>query len=107
MCFDGFVIEDDVGLVLDDMHVDILAGAPFMEQNDISVRPSKHRITFGDREVFTYGGYVSQTTCVVSPPSMSVTENECVDDQHETDTEFIHTIHTLCNVHIGDVSLFL
>ena len=97
--FDGFVIEDDVGLVIDDMHVDILAGAPFMEQNDISVRPSKHRISFGDSKVFTYGGYESQTTCtcVVSPPrtSTSVTENEneCVDDYHETDTEFIHTIH--------------
>ena len=96
--FDGFVIEDEVGLGngMDYMYVDILAGAPFMEQNDVSVRPSRHRITFGDSEVFTYGNYVSQTTCVVSPPrpstSVSVTENECV-NQHETDTEFIHTIH--------------
>ena len=77
--FDGFVIADDVDLVMD-MHVEILAGAPFMEQNDVAVGPSKHRITFGDSEVFTYGGSVSVNTksCVDSPKDTCMTENECM-----------------------------
>ncbi|XP_063954867.1 uncharacterized protein LOC135153922 [Lytechinus pictus] len=45
--FDGLVIADDafVGLGL---RGDILVGAPFMEHNDVMVRPSKGLITFGD-----------------------------------------------------------
>ena len=53
--FDGFVIEDDIYDVMD-VHVGILAGAPFMEDNDVAVRPSRHRIMFGDHLVFTYSG---------------------------------------------------
>ena len=51
--FDGFVVDDTV---LDNLHVDdVVAGAPFMEQNDVSVRPSKRTIQFGDDYLFTYG----------------------------------------------------
>ena len=50
--FDGFVVDDTV---LDNLHVDdVVAGAPFMEQNDVSVRPSKRTIQFGDDYLFTY-----------------------------------------------------
>ena len=51
--FDGFVVADDV---LKNSHMNVVAGAPFMEQNDVCIRPSKHIITFGDYGVvFSYG----------------------------------------------------
>ena len=61
--FDGFVVDDTV---MDNLHVDdVVAGAPFMEQNDVSVRPSKHTIQFGDDYLFTYG------------TSVAASESEC------------------------------
>ena len=36
------------GLIVNDLDVDILAGVPFMEENDIAVRPKKKLITVGD-----------------------------------------------------------
>jgi hypothetical protein len=42
-------------LVVEDLDVDILAGIPFMEINDVSVRPSKREITTGDKLVHSYG----------------------------------------------------
>ena len=48
--FDGMVMKDK------SMNDDLLvAGAPFMEANDVSVRPSRYVITFSDGSVFTYG----------------------------------------------------
>ena len=35
------------GLVIDNLDVDVLAGIPFMEHNDISVRPAKRLLTIG------------------------------------------------------------
>ena len=42
------------GLVVNDLDVDILAGVPFMEENDIAVRPKKKLITVGDTHKFSY-----------------------------------------------------
>ena len=36
------------GLIIDDLDVDILAGVPFMEENDVSVRPKRKLIMVGD-----------------------------------------------------------
>ena len=44
------------GLVVTKLYVDILAGNPFLEDNDISVRPAKRLITFRDGSTVTYGG---------------------------------------------------
>ena len=52
--FDGMVMKDES--LNDDL---LVAGAPFMEANDISVRPSRHVITFSDRSVFVYGSVTS------------------------------------------------
>ena len=49
--FDGFVVCDDV---MDSIGVDIMVGAPFMELNDVSIRPRRHQIMFGDECVFSY-----------------------------------------------------
>ena len=43
------------GLVIDNLDVDILAGTPFMEQNDVSVRPAKRQVCIGDDIVIPYG----------------------------------------------------
>ena len=43
------------GLVVSDEDVGIVAGAPFMELNDIMVRPSRHQVVFSNEEVFVYG----------------------------------------------------
>ena len=51
LLFDGFVVCDGI---MNSMHADIMAGAPFMEHNDISIRPRKHQIMFGDEYVFSY-----------------------------------------------------
>ena len=42
------------GLIVNDLDVDILAGVPFMEENDISVRPRKKLITVGDSHRIPY-----------------------------------------------------
>ena len=49
LTFEGLVVEDEC------MNVEIIGGAPFMEVNDISVRPSRRLITFSDDSVFRYG----------------------------------------------------
>ena len=41
-------------LVVADLDVDVLAGVPFMETNDIAVRPAKQLIVFGDGSTFCY-----------------------------------------------------
>ena len=42
------------GLIVNDLDVDILAGVPFMEDNDISVRPKLKQIMVGDSEKISY-----------------------------------------------------
>ena len=42
------------GLIVDTLDVDILAGVPFMVENDIAVRPSKKLISIGDKHQFSY-----------------------------------------------------
>ena len=42
-------------LVVENLDVEVLAGTPFMEANDIAVRPAKHLITLPDGSSFTYG----------------------------------------------------
>ena len=51
--FEGFVVDDVVMNKLN-MSVDIIAGAPFMELNDVSVRPSVRKIMLGDEYTFSY-----------------------------------------------------
>ncbi|KAJ8400994.1 hypothetical protein AAFF_G00389510 [Aldrovandia affinis] len=48
------------GLVVEDLDSDILAGIPFMEKNDVSIRPAKHQICLGD-DVYRYGTYHTAT----------------------------------------------
>ena len=43
------------GVVVRDLEVDVVAGLPCMEMNDILVRPSKQQIEFGDGSIFHYG----------------------------------------------------
>ena len=43
------------GLVVRELDVAVLAGIPFMESNDIGVRPAKRSIIFGDGSTATYG----------------------------------------------------
>ena len=43
------------GLVVDNLDVEILAGTPFMEANDITIRPVKHLITLSSGTTYTYG----------------------------------------------------
>ena len=44
------------GLVVEDLDVDILAGIPFMEVNDISIRPAKHQVILNsDNTTYLYG----------------------------------------------------
>ena len=43
------------GLVVENLVVDVLAGTPFMEVNDIAVRPAKREVTLGDGTTYTYG----------------------------------------------------
>ena len=81
--FDGFVIADDA---MNDFHVDVVAGAPFMEQNDVSIRPSKHTITFGDYGVvFQYDG--SPVIGCDAPVGMSMRDT---DGAPERESEYTH-----------------
>ncbi|KAK3100645.1 hypothetical protein FSP39_023014 [Pinctada imbricata] len=58
------------GLVVENLDVEVLAGIPFMESNDVAVRPSKRTINIGDHAVYNYGSnskrkeHTSFRTCV-------------------------------------------
>ena len=43
------------GLVIKNLDVDVLAGTPFMESNDIAVRPAKCQVILGDATIHNYG----------------------------------------------------
>ena len=100
--FDGFVVEDTF-IANDDTNVPVgvIAGAPFMEQNDVSVRPSQHRITFGDSHVFTYAShavdhYDSPAELIgVAPIEMkNVCETACEHNETKTECEHINETKT-------------
>ncbi len=42
------------GLVIQNLDVDVLAGTPFMELNDVAIRPSKKQVTIGEDIMYTY-----------------------------------------------------
>ena len=58
-------------LVVENLDVEILAGTPFMETNDITMRPATHLITLSSGTTYTYGStniwintlVVEQTRC--------------------------------------------
>ena len=52
------------GLVVENLDVDVLAGTPFMESNDIAVRPAKRQVILGDGTIHNYG---SQQPVSISP----------------------------------------
>ena len=52
------------GLVVENLDVDVLAGTPFMESNDIAVRPAKRQVILGDGTIHNYG---SQQSVSISP----------------------------------------
>jgi hypothetical protein len=43
------------GLVVENLDVSILAGTPFMEHNDVGIRPAKRQVILGDGSVYDYG----------------------------------------------------
>lgn len=43
------------GLVIENLDVDLLAGTPFMETNDLSVHPAKRQVILGDGTGYIYG----------------------------------------------------
>ena len=45
------------GLVVKNLDTDILAGIPFMQKNDISIRPAKYQIRIGNDSIYTYGQF--------------------------------------------------
>ena len=49
------------GLVVENLDVDVLAGIPFMETNDISIRSARRKVLIGD-SVCSYGGDIGQPT---------------------------------------------
>jgi hypothetical protein len=50
------------GLVVENLDVEVLAGTPFMEANDIAVRPAKRQVILGSGEVYTYGSQQCSST---------------------------------------------
>ena len=53
------------GLIVENLDVEILAGTPFMESNDIAVRPAKRQVILGDGTTYLYGsiGKPTDQTC--------------------------------------------
>ena len=43
------------GLVVEDLDIAVLGGTPFMEANDIAVRPAKREVLLGNGSTYTYG----------------------------------------------------
>jgi hypothetical protein len=68
------------GLVVENLDVDVLAGTPFMEANDIAVRPAKRQVILGSGDVYTYGSQqcssantAARRALVLRAPSVSTT----------------------------------
>lgn len=80
----SFTREDRIftfeGLVVENLDVDVLAGTPFMESNDIAVRPAKHQVILGDGSIHNYGSHqpaavssAAHRAIVLHSPSSSTT----------------------------------
>ena len=76
------------GLVVENLDVDVLAGTPFMETNDIAVRPAKRQVILGNGSIISYGSQhpatVNSAACraivLRSPPkSMTIWPGEFVE----------------------------
>ena len=50
------------GLVIENLDVDVLAGTPFMETNDVAVRPAKRQVILSNGSAYTYGSVQSQAS---------------------------------------------
>ena len=68
------------GMVVDNLAVDVLAGTPFMERNDVAIRPAKCQITLDDGTVYSYGstgksktGHGVRRAHVLRAPSKTMT----------------------------------
>lgn len=68
------------GLVVENLDVEVLDGTPFMEVNDIAVRPAKRLITLADSSSFSYGSpddhstqQAARRTVVLRAPATSTT----------------------------------
>ena len=80
----SFTCEDRIftfeGLVVENLDVDVLAGTPFMETNDIAVCPAKRQVILGDGSVHNYGMHqhaaassAARCAIVLHSPSSSTT----------------------------------
>ena len=97
--FDGFVVCDDV---MDSIGVDVMVGAPFMEFNDVSIRPRRRQIMFGDEYVFSYDvGDMHTNTSAHEKPRLRACEYE---SEYKTslcdpsETECVHEHDVECSV---------
>ena len=54
------------GLVVENLDVDVLAGTPFMETNDISIRLAKRQVTIGDDTSYAYGSQAPAVTSIAA-----------------------------------------
>ena len=68
------------GLVVENLDVDVLAGTPFMEHNDITIRPAHRQVIFTDKSHFVYeasetasGHHQVRRTHIIRVPDKSVT----------------------------------
>ena len=52
------------GLVVEDLDVGVLAEAPFMEANNVAVRPAKREVLLGNGSTYTYGSQAPPPTTV-------------------------------------------
>lgn len=77
-CRDGHELYFE-GLVVDNLDTDVLAGIPFMERNDVSIRPAKREVLLKNTHVYMYGSmqtkmdrHAVRRACVVRAPTKSV-----------------------------------
>ena len=61
-----------VGLVVENLDVEVLVGTPFMKHNDIAIRPARRQITLSDGTVYSYG-----STPVLTCPKLYVVHMCC------------------------------
>ena len=66
------------GLVVDALDVDILAGVPFMEENDVSVRPKKKLVCIGEAHQFSYRSTTPSYTASHRPTILRATSGTTV-----------------------------
>ena len=94
---------DNTDFTFEGLDVEVLAANPFMEANDIAVRPTKREVLLGNCSIYTYGSKSLPSPFPTirrafilhaPPPSKTVWPGEFVEVRLTDNTSLIQSMHS-------------